>query len=205
MKFLKNHFHILLTLLLVFILWYFLSPSKSNCLYLYISDFGVENSFIQILLVRVFLCLFFLLLLNFLIKKNNLFRGKIFQVTYTILVIILIFNLPIFFYKKDHLNDKTVASICDKTTGDLMNVKSMNLTYKEYQFLQKRKVILPKLVSNADSIHIEYYHDGFLPDYSLNIRFRIPKKEKKELDGKIWREESSNENFRWIYYLDYRD
>jgi hypothetical protein len=205
MKFLKNQLHILIALLLIFIFWLFKSTSQNLCLNLYTSDFGVENNFIKIIFIRVLLSLFFLLLLYFLIKKNNLFRGKIFQVTYTILVIILIFNLPIFFYKKDHLNDKTVASICDKTTGDFMNVKSMNLTYMEYQFLQKRKVILPKLVSNADSIHIEYYHDGFLPDYNLNIRFRIPKKEKIELDGKIWREESSNENFRWISYTEYQE
>ena len=52
--------------------------------------------------------------------------------------------------------------------------KAYNLTFKEYELLTKIKQF-PKLQKNVDSISYYYTYDGFLPDYSFNVSYNLPK------------------------------
>ena len=83
-----------------------------------------------------------------------------------------------------------------------MKVKSDNVTYSEYKYLQTELVLLPNISSHSDSIQINYYHDGFLPDFSLYILFKVPINEIQEIDGKHWFEKNRDTNYKWIEYKD---
>lgn len=83
-----------------------------------------------------------------------------------------------------------------------MQVKSENVTYPEYQYLQTQLVLLPNISAKADSIQIDYYHDGFLPDFSLYILFRLPVNEPQKTDEKYWFEKSRDANYKWIEFRD---
>ncbi|WP_299765357.1 hypothetical protein [uncultured Dokdonia sp.] len=52
--------------------------------------------------------------------------------------------------------------------------KADNLTFQEYQEITRIKWF-PKLQKNADSISYYYTYDGFLPDYSFNVSYSLPK------------------------------
>lgn len=81
-----------------------------------------------------------------------------------------------------------------------MDARSENVTFEEYQYLQSRVILFPDLPNQADSIKIHYYHDGFLPDYSLTIEFRVPLNTPINSNTKYWIETSRNKNFKWIAY-----
>jgi len=49
-----------------------------------------------------------------------------------------------------------------------------NLTFVEYREISKVNWF-PKLQKNADSIFYSYSYDGFLPDYTFELSFTIPK------------------------------
>ena len=83
-----------------------------------------------------------------------------------------------------------------------MQVKSINVTYPEYQYLQGELVLLPDISSQSDSIQINYYHDGFLPDFSLTVLFRVPVNEPKKTDEKHWFEKSRDNKFKWLEFRD---
>ena len=95
-----------------------------------------------------------------------------------------------------------ISSLCNKTTGSAMQVKSTNVTYPEYEYLQGELILLPDISPRSDSIQIDYYHDVFLPDFSLHILFRVPVNETTKTDEKHWFEKSRDSKFKWLEFRD---
>lgn len=60
-------------------------------------------------------------------------------------------------------------AVCAKSDLDGLTIHSSALSRSEYDFLMKQLVVLPELPAGADSISIDYYHDGFLPDFMLTV------------------------------------
>lgn len=52
--------------------------------------------------------------------------------------------------------------------------KADNLTFEQYAEITRIKWF-PKLQKNADSISYSYWYEGFLPDYSFDVCYYLPK------------------------------
>ena len=61
-------------------------------------------------------------------------------------------------------------------------------------------VLLPDISSESDSIKIDYYHDGFLPDFSLYILFKVPINDSRQIGENHWFEKSRDGKFKWLEY-----
>ncbi|MDP2387281.1 MAG: hypothetical protein Q8M29_12970 [Bacteroidota bacterium] len=71
--------------------------------------------------------------------------------------------------------DSKGDSLKRKLTDNGMQLKADSLSLIEYKELRGDYSILPELPPAADSIEINYYHDDFLGDYSIDILFTLPK------------------------------
>lgn len=207
----KKNLHIILTSILIPIIIYFILEFFSTSVYCeelsgyYYDDFKVISGFIKYI--------FFLLglfgsgvLAFYLLKKYvPAFLNRYVQVAYIVLLWGIAFYPMFRTIIQNHNNASLVSSLCNKTTGTIMHVKSTNITYNEYKYLQGKLVLLPDISSQSDSIQIDYYHDGFLPDFLLNIRYRVPVNDPTETNDKRWFEKSRDSLFKWIEYSDIMD
>lgn len=60
-------------------------------------------------------------------------------------------------------------TICAKSTSNGMFTESKGLTVEEYEHLRALNPYLPPVPAGADSLRVEFYSDGFLPDFSLHV------------------------------------
>ncbi len=60
-------------------------------------------------------------------------------------------------------------AICAKSNSNGMFTDSKGLTVDEYDYLRSLHPFLPLVPGGADSLRIQYYSDGFLPDFSLHV------------------------------------
>jgi len=68
-------------------------------------------------------------------------------------------------------------SICMKSASDGMFTTSKGLAAEEYNILLAMNPMLPALPVPADSIRVQYYSDGFLPDYSVEVRCAVEREQ----------------------------
>ncbi|WP_170234471.1 hypothetical protein [Bizionia saleffrena] len=98
------------------------------------------------------------------------------------LITILISSFLYFNYSKNIYKNriqkselrKGLAMKIEPANGLAFGTKADNLTFDEYQEITRIKWF-PKLQKNADSISYHYTYDGFLPDYSFNVSYNLPK------------------------------
>ncbi len=69
---------------------------------------------------------------------------------------------------------KELALKIEPANGLAFGTKADNLTFEQYQEITRIKWF-PKLQKDADSISYYYTYDGFLPDYSFNVSYNLPK------------------------------
>ena len=117
--------------------------------------------------------------IGFFRKRNTSIKKRI-QIS--ALITILISSLLYFNYSKKVYENriqksdlrKELAMKIEPANGLAFGTKADNLTFEEYQEITKIKWF-PKLQKNADSISYFYTYDGFLPDYSFNVSYNLPK------------------------------
>ena len=69
---------------------------------------------------------------------------------------------------------KELSMKIEPANGLAFGTKADNLTFEQYEEITRIKWF-PKLQKNADSISYYYTYDGFLPDYSFNVSYNLPK------------------------------
>lgn len=117
--------------------------------------------------------------IRFFRKRNTSIKKRI-QIS--ALITILVSSFLYFNYSKKIYENriqkrelrKELAMKIKPAKGLAYGTKANNLTFEEYQEITKIKWF-PKLQKNADSISYCYTYDGFLPDYSLNVSYNLPK------------------------------
>ena len=204
----KKNLHIILTLVLTPVLFYLILEYGSTYVYCGqlsgydYDDFKIIGGLIKLVLVFLAICGGGTLVFFLLKKLVPAFKNKYAQVAYIMLLWTLVFYPRLRVAIQNHNDAPFISGLCDKTTGNVMQVKSINVTYPEYQYLQGELVLLPDISSQSDSIQIDYYHDGFLPDFSLHILFRVPVNEPTNPDEKHWFEKSRDSKFKWLEFRD---
>jgi hypothetical protein len=96
----------------------------------------------------------------------NSIRGT---ASYFILLAFVIFPFQFIGIGRNILDGDIRRSICAKSTSDGSFTESHGLTVDEYSHLQNRLPILPILPSEPIEVSVNYYSDGFLPDFSLTV------------------------------------
>lgn len=165
-------------------------------------DFKILGGLIKLILLFLTICGGGILVFYLLKKYVLAFQNKYVQAAYIFLLWVIIFFPQLRVTIQNHNNSPLVSSLCDKTMSTGILVKSDNLTFPEYEYLQSKLSLLPDISSLADSIGIDYYHDGFLPDFSLKIHFRVPINDQSKADEKHWFEKSRDGKFKWIEFRD---
>jgi len=107
-------------------------------------------------------------------------------IVYFMILPVFVFHVQFYGVWKNLTSASIERSICAKSTGDGMTVQSVALEHEEYRYLKRRLTLLPNLPSSADSISVEYYHDGFLGDFMLKVRFGCSEQESLSLTGQQW-------------------
>ena len=117
--------------------------------------------------------------IGFFRKRNTQIKMRI-QISALITILIssfLYFNYSKNIYKnrlqKNELR-KELAMKIEPANGLAFGTKADNLTFDEYQEITTIKWF-PKLQKNADSISYYYTYDGFLPDYSFEVSYSLPR------------------------------
>ena len=64
---------------------------------------------------------------------------------------------------------KLDETICRKSTSNGAESESKGLTVEEYEHLRRLNPYLPFVPTDADSLRVYYYSDGFLPDFSVHV------------------------------------
>lgn len=64
-------------------------------------------------------------------------------------------------------------SICLKSTSNGRFTESVGLSVPEYNHLKTLHPLLPLLPVGADSLRVNYYSDGFLPDFALKVQCAV--------------------------------
>ncbi len=128
------------------------------------------------------ICLIGMRILIWIMNKkviNDLKRKKI------IFSIILTLTLSSFHYGKysmkvsNVLFNKSRKSLMEKIeypSNMLNGITADSLTYVEYNALAKEWSWPPELPETAKNIWFEYSYDGFLPDYSFQLKYEMPLK-----------------------------
>jgi hypothetical protein len=115
-----------------------------------------------------------------LFRKRNIPIKKRIQIS--ALITVLVSSFLYFDYSKNiyenriqkrKLRKELVLKI-EPANGLAFGTKADNLTFEQYQEITRIKWF-PKLQKNADSISYYYTYDGFLPDYSFNVSYNLPK------------------------------
>lgn len=112
-------------------------------------------------------------------KRNTSIKKRI-QIS--TLITILVSSFLYFSYSKKIYENRIqkrelrneLAMKIKPANGLAYGTKADNLTYEEYQEIIKINWF-PKLQMDADSISYYYTYDGFLPDYSFNVEYNLPK------------------------------
>jgi hypothetical protein len=68
-----------------------------------------------------------------------------------------------------------------------------DLRRDEYDYLSSHNNMFHKLPKNADYISCYYWYEGFLPDYTFELKYRVP------LNEPIEEFDKSKEDKQWIY------
>lgn len=68
-------------------------------------------------------------------------------------------------------------AICLKSTSNGMFTESVGLSVPEYNHLKTLNPLLPLLPVGADSLRVNYYSDGFLPDFALQVECAVQRDE----------------------------
>jgi len=140
-----------------------------------------------------------------------LFRKKIRHKKYDKIKLIYFAILPLFVFHYQFLlipnniiNRSTVHSICEKSSTDGMTTHSKNINLSEYNFLQDKLFLLPNIPNTSDSIDLDYYHDGFLGDFSLDVTFACDIYSRIDILDKRWSVTKINKvnKKKHIYYHD---
>ncbi|MEP2280960.1 hypothetical protein [Maribacter sp.] len=113
-------------------------------------------------------------------RKRNTSTKKRIQIS--TLITILVSSFLYFDYSKRIYENriqkrelrKELTLKIEPANGLAFGTKADNLTFDEYQEITRIKWF-PKLQKNADSISYYYTYDGFLPDYSFNVSYNLPK------------------------------
>lgn len=135
--------------------------------------------FLKILGVSLLSLIGIRIAIGFFRKRNTEIKNRIkISALLTILTSsFLYFNYSKKIYQNRILNGKLRNELTMKikpANGLAFGTKANNLTYTEYELLTKVKWF-PKLQKDADSISYYYTYDGFLPDYSFDVSYSIPK------------------------------
>lgn len=117
--------------------------------------------------------------IGFFRKRNTLIK---YRIRASILLTFLISSFLYFNYSRKIYENriqngklrKELAMKIEPANGLAFGTKADNLTFEEYEEITKIKWF-PKLQKNADSISYYYTYDGFLPDYSFNVSYSLPK------------------------------
>lgn len=117
--------------------------------------------------------------IGFFRKRNTSIKKRI-QIS--ALITILVSSFLYFNYSKKIYENriqkrelrKVLATKIKPVNGLAYGTKADDLTFEEYQEITRIKWF-PKLQKNADSISYYYTYDGFLPDYSFNVSYNLPK------------------------------
>ncbi len=165
-------------------------------------DFKIIGGLIKLVLLFFAICGGGILVFYLLKKFVPAFKNKYIQVSYFAFLWAIVFYPGFRVAIQNHSDAPFISSLCNKTTGSAMQVKSTNVSYPEYEYLQGELILLPDISPRSDSIQIDYYHDGFLPDFSLHILFRVPVNEPTKTDEKHWFEKSRDSKFKWFEFRD---
>lgn len=67
------------------------------------------------------------------------------------------------------------TELCSKLSNELeiMGSKGEDLSYEEYKFIRP-KISFPKISSSAYDIKYIYSHDTLLPDFHIEIKYKVP-------------------------------
>ncbi len=135
--------------------------------------------FLKILGVSLLSLMGIRIAIGFFRKLNTVIKNRIIISTLLTIFIssFLYFDYSKKIYQNRILNGKLrneLAIKIEPANGLAYGTKADNLTFKEYELLTKVKWF-PKLQKNADSISYYYTYDGFLPDYSFNVSYNLPK------------------------------
>lgn len=68
--------------------------------------------------------------------------------------------------------------VCSKSTDDGMLLNFYGLNKEEYDFINSKSQWLPSVPSESEIINIEYFRDGFVGDYDLQIELKLRSEEK---------------------------
>jgi hypothetical protein len=90
-------------------------------------------------------------------------------VLYSILLTVFAFPLQFSGLMLDGDKRHMQEAICAKSNSNGMFTESKGLTVGEYTYLRTLCPLLPPAPNGADSLRVNYYSDGFLPDFSLHV------------------------------------
>jgi hypothetical protein len=204
----KKNIHIILAIMLAPLIFYLILKigwTDVSCEQLSAYDydnFKAIGELIKVVLSRLIIFGSGILVFYFLQRFLRAFQNKYIQVAYIGILWAIIFY-PGFRVANQNYNDALfISSLCNKTTGNAMHVKSNNVTYPEYEYLQGKLILLPDISPQSDSIQIDYYHDGFLPDFSLDILLRVPINDTIKTDERRWFEKSKGGQYKWLEFRD---
>lgn len=140
----------------------------------------------------------------------NTTRGT---VVYFVGITIVAFPLQFAGLEMDVQERRCEAAICDKSTSNGMFTESQGLSVEEYEYLRTLNPLFPLVPKGADSLRVNYYSDGFLPDFSLRVACSVDRRGMESFpaydnpgkDGpKGWMLDTArvDPNIAWLVYED---
>lgn len=163
-------------------------------------DFAVVGSFFKLVFLFLLACWIAILIFYLLNRFVPQFKSLGLQMLYIVLFWTVVFYSAFKVAIQSEAENEIIQSLCAKTTGSGMKVKSENVSWSEYNYLRDDLILLPPLPPDADSISIDYCHDGFLPDFSLHVLVRLPASDTALAHKKHWLEKSRNNRFVCMEY-----
>ncbi len=106
-------------------------------------------------------------------KRSHILNMTKGTVSYFILLAFVVFPFQFIGIGTNLRNLDMERSICDKSNSNGTFTESVGLNIAEYTHLQTLLPRLPVLPLKSDSINIQYYSDGFLPDINLEVRCAV--------------------------------
>lgn len=120
------------------------------------------------------------LLIYFFDKKKVFNKQK--RIRYASILILVLYSYHYVFYSYKIIDVRLINSSIRKeikqkiikSEHETNVVVCKDLKYHEYKYIEKNNGY-PVLPLKADSISIDYWYEGFLPDYHFNLTYYVPK------------------------------